>query len=101
EQASVSLIQCWIQEERWPEAVRCADLFAKKFPQSKQAALVLFLRGYALQGDLRYAESIADFAAVFERFPREKIAEQALFLKGFGELLLEDYPTARRTFTEV
>jgi TolA-binding protein len=100
EQASISLIQCWIQEERWPEAVRCADLFAQKFPESKQTPLVLFLRGYALQNDMRYAESIVDFAAVAEKFPKEKIAEQALFLKGFGELLLEEYPEALRTFKE-
>lgn len=89
EQASVSLVQCWGQIERWPKVVEAAQAFVKKFPKSKSIPLVLYLEGTAQQKELQYAEAEATFAALVKDFPKEDFAARGLFMQGFTKLLAD------------
>jgi tetratricopeptide (TPR) repeat protein len=97
EQASVNLVQCWMQTERWPKAVATAISFAEKFPKSKQLPLVLLMKGQAQQSDYLYTEAVQTFAELLKLFPKHELAPRALFMQGFNQLLLEEYPAALAT----
>lgn len=101
EQASINLLQCWTQIDRWPKVVEAADLFEKKFPESKQLPLALFLKGQAQQSDALYPESIATFQSIVKRFGQSELAPRAEFMSGFSELLQEKYPEALSCFDKV
>lgn len=100
EAASVNLVQCWFQTERWPKVVEAAGLFEKKFPKSKSVPLVRYLQGIAEQKDLHNAEAIAAFDAILKNHPDSEYAARALFMKGFTYLLAEQNPDAVTTFEE-
>lgn len=89
EQASVALVQCWGQIERWPKVIEAAQEFAGKFPQSKQRPLVQYLRGIAEQKDLQYAAAGETLAALARDFPTSDYAPRAIFMEGFTRLLAE------------
>ena len=93
EQASVSLVQCWSQIERWPKVGEAADAFVSKFPKSKSVPLVLYLKGVAQQKDAQYAESIATFEKVVKEYSTSDFAPRAVFMQGFTNLLA-DQPAA-------
>jgi tetratricopeptide (TPR) repeat protein len=99
EQASVSLVQCWGQIERWPKVVEAAQAFAKKFPQSKSVPLVRYLEGTAQQKELRYAEADATFGSLITDFAKDDFAPRGLFMQGFTRLLA-DQPREALAFFE-
>jgi TolA-binding protein len=84
QQASLSLIQCWMQVERWPKAVAAADAYVAKFPEkdNKDLPMVQFLKASALHGDQRANEAELEFAAVHQRYPAHELAARALFMEG-------------------
>lgn len=98
EQASLNLMQCWMQLERWPKATAVADTFAEKFPKSKQLPLVLLMKGQAQQSETLNSEAVQTLDALLKQFSKHSLAPRALFMKGFAQLLLEDYPAALATF---
>lgn len=100
ESGSLNLIQCWSQIERWPKAAEAARAFAKKFPQSKQLPLALYLQGIAEQRDGDTTAAIATFNAILSRFPKSEFAPRALFMRGFTQLLAEKNADAVATFDE-
>ncbi len=100
ESASVNLIQCWSQIERWPKAAEAARAFVKKFPQSKQLPLALYLEGIAEQRAGDTTTAIATFNAILTRFPESDFAPRALFMRGFTQLLAEKNADAVATFDE-
>jgi outer membrane protein assembly factor BamD (BamD/ComL family) len=101
EQASLNLVQCWMQTERWPKAIAAASTFAEKFPKSTQLPLMLLMKGQAQQSDYLYADSVLTFEDLLQRFPKHEHAPRALFMKGFGQLLVDDYPAAVGVFEAV
>lgn len=97
EKASLNLVQCWMQIERWPKAIESADAFQSRFPASKQLPLVLVMKGQAQQSEFLYPDSIPTLDDVITTHPTSEWAPRALFLKGFAQALLEDYPAAITT----
>ena len=89
EQASVSLVQCWGQIERWPRVSEAAQAFVKKFPKSASIPLVRYLQGTAEQKNGQLDESIATFLALAKDFPKSDFAPRALFMEGFTRLLAD------------
>lgn len=89
EQASVSLVQCWGQIERWPKVVEAADAFVAKFPKSKSVPLALYLKGCAQQKDAQLAEAIATLAALVKDHAKSDYAPRGLFMQGFTHLLAD------------
>lgn len=101
EQASINLVRCWMQIERWPRAVDSATRFEEKFPKSKTLPLILLMRGQALQEDRLYPESIAAFDDLLKRFPKDELAPRAFFFKGFSLLLADQSIDAAKLFGEL
>lgn len=89
EQASVNLVQCWNEIERWPKAVEAADAFVAKFPESKSIPLVLYLKGTALQKSFHYAQAAEVFGDLAKKYPASEFAPRAEFMRGFALLQAE------------
>ena len=89
EQASVSLVQCWGQIERWPKVIEAAEAFVKKFSQSKSIPLVRYLQGTAQQKELQFAEADVTFASLVKDYPKHDFASRGLFMQGFTKLLAD------------
>lgn len=102
EKASLSLIQCWMQVERWPRAVAAADAYLNKFkrPDNFEVPLVRFLKARALQADRQPHEAELAFAAVHQLHPTHELAAQALFLEGICLLEQDLNREAIDAFTE-
>jgi TolA-binding protein len=100
ESASVGLVQCWSAIERWPKAIEAAQVFAEKFPDSKQLPMVAYLEGIAQQRLGDQAAAIATFEGIRKQFPASSFAERALFMKGFSQLLADRNKEAIATFEE-
>ncbi len=100
ESASMNLIQCWSAVERWPKAIETAQTFAKKFPDSKQLPLALYLEGTAQQRAGDQVAAIATFEDLRTRFPESAFAPRALFMRGFSQLLSDRNKAAIATFEE-
>ena len=82
--ASLSLVQCWMQIERWPKAIEAADVWMEKFGRGDDADIptVLFLKGNALQADHRPGEAELVFAGIHQKHAKHEVAPRALFMEG-------------------
>jgi TolA-binding protein len=100
ESASVTLVQSWMQIERWSRVEQAALAFEEKFPESPQLPMVLYLRGTALQQANDQVAAIATFDAILDRFPDSDFAARAQFMKGFSQLLAEQNAEAVVSFDE-
>ena len=89
EQASISLIQCWGQIERWPKVVEAADAFVLKFPKSKSIPLALYLKGSAQQKDAQFDGAVETFSGIGKDYATSDYAPRALFMEGFTRLLAD------------
>ncbi len=101
EGASLTLLKCWAEVQRWPRVVENADRFLAKFRRSPQVPVVLFLRGQAEQEQGEFTKAIATFDAIVTKHAESELAPRALFMMGYTELLNEDYPAAAKTFQMV
>ncbi len=84
EKASLSLIQCWMQVERWPKAVEAADGYLAKFKRADNpdVPMVHFLKASALHADHKSSEAELEFAGVHQLFPDHDLAPRSLFMEG-------------------
>ena len=98
EQASMTALQSWMAIESHDKAVADADLFAERFPESKQLPLVLYLKGIAQQQARDYDGALATFDEITVKFPGTPQAARALFMKGFTQLLAENNEAAVELF---
>ncbi len=101
EAASLSLLQCWNEIERWPRVVESADRFLRRFKDSARRPLALFMKGQALQEDNQAAESVEVFELLEADHPDHELAPRAAFMAGFGHLLAEDYEAGRERMEKV
>ncbi len=102
ESASLALIQCWMQIERWPKAVEAADLYAKKFGAGGQhLATVLFLKAEALREDQQFGLAQLAYGDLVERFPDDPVAPKAIFMQGFLYLQQDDNEGALFQFDQL
>ena len=88
EQASVRLVQNWMQARRWGKAVQAADMYVTRFGATRSGNMptVLFLRADALQNSTKYGEAISAFDAVIDQFPRSEMVPKCVFMKGVCHL---------------
>jgi len=100
ESASVTLVQSWLQIERWSRVEQAALVFEEKFPKSAQLPLVLYLRGTAQQQANDQPAAIATFDGIIKRFPKSDFAARAMFMRGFSQLLAEQNADAVKSFEE-
>jgi|GEM_PF-225590 len=84
EQATLSLIQCWMQVERWPRAVATAGTYLEKFnrPDNPDVPTVRFLKASALHADRQPHAAELEFAGVHQRHPDHALAPRALLMEG-------------------
>ena len=105
EQASVRLVQNWMQVQRWDKAVAAADGYIARFGGGAEAIAnlpaVLFLRADALKSAGRYDEAIGAFAALMEQFPKSEMVAKCRFMTGVCLLNAGDNMKAIAAFQEV
>ncbi len=104
EGASISLIQSWMQIERWPKAVEAADSYLEHFnnnDQNDRVPLVLLLKGNSLQSDGKLSEAFDVFGEIVERFPTGDFAPRAVFMQGIVKLNLDENKAGVALFKQV
>ncbi len=105
EQATVSLIQCWMQTERWAKAVASADLYFTRFGREKATApsapLVLFMKAQAFQSARDDAAALLVFEECIESYPKASTTPQAFFMRGICQLQLDKHDEAITIFKAV
>ena len=102
EGASVNLVQCWIQVERWDRAAQAADLYLERFgAQAPNASTILFMRGQACQGAQRYEEALTVFEQCLKRYPTGPMTPNASLMRGICSLQLERYEKASAFLRDV
>jgi len=101
EEASLTLIRCWMQVERWPRAADAARVFAGRFPKSKRLPEARFLGAQSLQSGGEIDASITAFRELAAAHAESPFAARAKFMEGFGELLREDPVRGLKIFGEV
>jgi TolA-binding protein len=84
EKASLALIQCWMQVERWPKAVEAAEQYLAKFKRkdNPDVPMVHFLKASALHADKKPNEAELAFATVHQLHPDHELASRSLFMEG-------------------
>ncbi len=103
EAACSALIRGWMTLERYPRAVRTADLYQERLinlTEKPNMPDVLFLRAQALEGQFLHAEAATAFREVAAKFPALPIAAKAKFMAAYNVLMLEDYQAAAKDFDE-
>ena len=102
EGASVNLVQCWMQEERWDRAAASADLYLQRFGnEAPNAAQVLYMKGQAWQSAHSYEGALEVFEDCLARYPKAATTPNASFMRGICLLQLDRYPEAIQIFREV
>jgi TolA-binding protein len=84
EKAALSLIQCWMQTERWPRAVAAAEAYLAAFtrPDNPDVPVVRHLQASALHANHQSNAAELEFAGVHQRHPDHPLAPRALFMEG-------------------
>lgn len=103
EAATASLMRAWMALERFPRAVRTADLYLERFaalPEKPNAANIMFLKAQALESQFKYQEAADGYRKVAAEFPDKLIAMQASFMEAYNILQLEKYKEAGAMFEQ-
>lgn len=104
ESASLAVIQCWSQLERWPKAIEAAENYLQTFgddPENRNLPQVLFMQADAMMQLQENADAEAVFKRIAASFPEHEIANKAIFMSGFCQLIQDKNDEAIRTFDEV
>lgn len=105
ESASVAVIQCWMQLERWPKALAAAENYLLAFgdkPNNTNIPQVMFMQADALLQMEDLDQSSAIYASIAELFPNhDKLAPKALFMHGYTSLLQDLNDRAIATFDKI
>ena len=84
--------------EDWEEALTIARNFVSRYPDSHLAPQALYLIARAHLEQRRFQESYEVLTDLADSFPNHALFPRWLFTRGFVQILLEDYPPARRDF---
>jgi tetratricopeptide (TPR) repeat protein len=102
ESATLAQIQCWMETQRWPMAVKAAERYESVFgSEGKSLPTVLFLKAEALREDQLSAPAQLAYGELVERFPDDPFAPKALFMQGFLYLQQDDNDGALYQFDQV
>ncbi|NNE92992.1 MAG: tetratricopeptide repeat protein [Verrucomicrobiales bacterium] len=100
--ASLALLQCWMEIERWPKAIEAADLYVEKFGDAgTNLATVLFLKAEALRESHAHGRAQLAYGELVEKFPKDPIAPKAMFMQGFLYLQQDDNEGAIYQFEQL
>ncbi|NOY00907.1 MAG: tetratricopeptide repeat protein [Verrucomicrobia bacterium] len=91
--ASVALVQCWMQIERWPKVIEAADLYREKFTLWEGAGHlpeVMFLKAEAYREMKQTQLAAAAYGELVEKFPDHEQAPAALFMQAYMYLIQDD-----------
>lgn len=102
--ASLSLVQCWMQINRWDKAVAAADEWLEKFGSAgsdPEVPVVMHLKAVALHAGLKANEAELVFATVHQKHPQHALAPQCLFMEGICLLEQDLNREALDAFAEV
>jgi tetratricopeptide (TPR) repeat protein len=97
ESATASLMRAWMSLERYPRAVRTADLYLERFAalaEKPNLADIMFLKAQALEGQFKHQEAADGYHQVAIQFADKPIAAQASFMEAYNILQLENYKQA-------
>lgn len=87
------------QMEEWEEALTLSRNFVNRYPGSDLAPQALYLIASAHLEQRRYRESHEVLTDLVDTFPDHDLFPRWLFTRGFVQVLLEDYPSARKDFS--
>ena len=104
ESASLAVIQCWSQLERWPKALRAAENYLIAFGEdanNKNLPQVLFMQADAMMQMQQNSAAESVFANIARTFPDHSLANKAIFMSGFCQLLQDENDKAIASFDQV
>ncbi|MDF1814461.1 MAG: tetratricopeptide repeat protein [Verrucomicrobiales bacterium] len=104
ESASLAVIQCWSQLERWPRALQASENYLQAFGDevgNRNLPRVLFMQADAMMQLQMNGDAESVFHHIAKTFPDHTLASKAIFMKGFCQLQQDKNEEAVQTFDEV
>ncbi|MDF1751683.1 MAG: tetratricopeptide repeat protein [Verrucomicrobiales bacterium] len=104
ESASLAVIQCWSQLERWPRALTASENYLQAFGDetgNPNIPQVLFMQADAMMQLQQNDDAESVFHSIATNFPNHALASKALFMKGFCQILQDKNDEAIQTFDQV
>ncbi len=101
ESASVAVIQCWMQLERWPKALTATENYLLAYGDdatNKNLPRVFFMQADALAQMQRLDEASFTYSQIVDLFPDSDLKPKALFMQGFLSLQMDLNETAIALF---
>ncbi|MEM1294628.1 MAG: tetratricopeptide repeat protein [Verrucomicrobiota bacterium] len=101
ESASMAVIQCWMQLQRWPRALKTAEDYLQTFgddPNNKNLPKVFFMQADALAQLQQLDDASFTYGQVVTLFPDSELKPKALFMQGFLNLQMDLNETAVAVF---
>ena len=104
ESASLAVIQCWSQLERWPKALQAAENYLIAFGDqvdNKNLPQVLFMQADAMMQLQENEDAESVFHTISDSFPDHALAPKAVFMEGFCQMLQDKNDAAIQSFDKV
>jgi len=100
EQASLSLLQCWMTIGRHDKAIEAAGLYLQKFDHDDNEAVpqVHFIRAQAMHESHKLEEAEGAFGEMASLYAAHELAPRALFMSGISQLSQDKNEEAIDTF---
>jgi tetratricopeptide (TPR) repeat protein len=100
EQASLSLLQCWMTIGRHDKAIEAAGLYLQKFDRDDNEAVpqVYFIRAQAMHESRKLEEAEVAFGDMASLYSAHELAPRALFMCGISQLSQDKNEEAIDTF---
>tara|TARA_R110002096_G_scaffold292391_1_gene486899 strand:+ start:3845 stop:6721 length:2877 start_codon:yes stop_codon:yes gene_type:complete len=92
ESASMAVIQCWMQLQRWPRALKSAEDYLLTFgddPDNQNLPQVFFMQADALAQMQQLDDASFTYGQVVTLFPDSELKPKALFMEGFLNLQMD------------
>lgn len=100
EEAYFSIADAYFRAGRWEEAISQADSFLKRYPESKRAVEMLYLKGKAEKNAKKTSEAIGTFDKIIASQNKE-YKERAIFQKAFILLEKREWDKTREVLNQV
>ncbi|MEO0414367.1 MAG: tetratricopeptide repeat protein, partial [Verrucomicrobiota bacterium] len=104
ESASMAVIQCWSQLERWPKALAATENYLIAYgddPENKNLPSVLFMQADAMMKLQMNGAAGTVFGNIAKSFPDHPLKPKARFMGGFCYLLQDHNERAISCFEDV
>lgn len=104
ESASLAVIQCWSQLERWPRALKATENYLQSFGDDETNSnlpQVLFMQADAMMQLQMNGDAESVFHHIANTFSDHALAPKAIFMKGFCQILQDKNDEAIQTFDKL